>query len=78
MTSALKLTITPTFTTDRNSYTEGAGSTANVLKTLSATLDTKTLTTDVATGNVSVTVTNKKGVNSYHCYSWWCIYDCSR
>lgn len=62
LTSALKLTITPTFTTDRNSYTEGAGSTANVLKTLSATLDTKTLTTDVATGNVSVTVTNKKGV----------------
>ena len=62
LTSALKLTITPTFTTDRNSYTDGAGATANVLKTLSATLDTKTLTTDVATGNVSVTVTNKKGV----------------
>lgn len=62
LTSALKLTITPTFTTDRNSYTDGAGATTNVLKTLSATLDTKTLTTDVATGNVSVTVTNKKGV----------------
>lgn len=62
LSSALKLTITPTFTTDRNSYTDGAGATANVLKTLSATLDTKALTTDVATGNVSVTVTNKKGV----------------
>lgn len=61
LTSALKLTITPTFTTDRNSYTEGAGSSDTVLKSLTATLDTSSLTTDVAKGNVSLTVTNKKG-----------------
>ena len=66
LTAPLAITITPTYSTDRDSYTTGSGAGETVLKSLSATVSGgnvggETAQADVATGNVSVTVTNKKG-----------------
>lgn len=68
------LTITPTFTTERDSYVKGQGATDATLKTLTATAhmesfwdgivhtDDTALETDVASGTVNLTVVNQVGV----------------
>lgn len=66
LTSPLAVTITPTYSTDRDSYTKEAGKGETILKSLSATVSGgkvggEKVEADVATGNISVTVTNKKG-----------------
>lgn len=67
------LTVTPTFTTDRNHYVKGAGEGETVLKTLTATAykrwfrdgeygeSTADLNTDVDNGSMSLTVVNVEG-----------------
>lgn len=61
----LKVTITPTFTTDRDSYVAGQGATAETLKSLAATVEgsykADSLTTDAAAGDIEFSVVNKKG-----------------
>lgn len=66
LTSPLKIEITPTYGS-RDNYTQGTSTGETVLKSLTATVSGgkvggETASADVATGNVSVTVTNKKGV----------------
>ena len=69
----IEITITPTFTTDRDNYVAGAGATDQTLKTLTATAHmkeflngafnegTSNLKTDVETGTVNITVVNQVG-----------------
>lgn len=66
LTSPLKIEITPTYGS-RDNYTQGTSKGGTVLTALTATVSGgkvggETASADVATGNVSVTVTNKKGV----------------
>lgn len=67
------ITITPTFTTDRDSYVAGQGATDSTLKSLTATGyikqflsglwkdNTENLTTDVTDGSANITVVNTVG-----------------
>lgn len=69
----IEITITPTFTTDRDNYIAGEGATDRTLKTLTATAHmkeflngafnegTSDLKTDVETGTVNITVVNQVG-----------------
>lgn len=69
----IEITITPTFTTDRDGYIAGDGATDSTLKTLTATAHmkeflngafsegTSDLETDVETGTVNITVVNQVG-----------------
>ncbi|WP_289220703.1 MULTISPECIES: isopeptide-forming domain-containing fimbrial protein [Erysipelotrichaceae] len=69
----IKLTLTPTFTNDRNSYVKGQGATDATLKALDASAEITTfygglsktenqnLTTDVAAGQANLTVVNEVG-----------------
>ncbi len=69
----IEITITPTFTTDRDNYVAGAGATDQTLKTLTATAHmkeflngafnegTSNLKTDDETGTVNITVVNQVG-----------------
>jgi fimbrial isopeptide formation D2 family protein len=69
----IEITITPTFTTDRDNYVAGEGATDQTLKTLTATAHmkeflngafnegTSDLKTDVDTGTVNITVVNQVG-----------------
>lgn len=69
----IEITITPTFTTDRNAYVKGEGATDKTLKTLEATAKIKTfwsgvfntedqkLGTNVDEGSLNITVVNKVG-----------------
>ena len=61
--SPLKVTITPTFTEERNAYTSGDGATEKTLKSLSATVvgSYQNLDTDADAGNIAFSVINKKG-----------------
>ncbi len=70
----ITLTVTPTFTTDRNGYVKGDGATAKTLKALDVaaniesyydgktTKEDQNLTTDVATGSANLTVVNQVGM----------------
>lgn len=69
----VKLTITPTFTMDRDGYVQGDGATDKTLQSLTATAEiksflngsdsteNKTLATDAATGTANLTVVNQVG-----------------
>ncbi len=69
----IKITIQPTFTDDRQNYTEGEGATDKILESLTATADITTfnngfshtesenLTTDVSTGMSNMTIINQTG-----------------
>lgn len=69
----IEITITPTFTTDRDGYIAGDGATDSTLKTLTATAHmkeflngafsegTSDLETDVETGTANITVVNQVG-----------------
>lgn len=69
----IQITITPTFTTDRDGYIDGQGATDAILKDLQAIATTKqflggadntkteNLVTDVATGTANLTVVNHVG-----------------
>lgn len=69
----IQITITPTFTSDRDSYVDGQGATDAILKDLQAIATTKQflggadntktedLVTDVATGTANLTVVNHVG-----------------
>lgn len=69
----LVLTVTPTFTTDRNNYVAGQGATDSTLKSLTATAyikqflsglwkdNTENLTTNVEDGSANITVVNTVG-----------------
>lgn len=61
--SPLKVTITPTFTTDRDSYKQGDGATDTTLKSLTATVEGsyQGLETDADNGDIEFSVINKKG-----------------
>lgn len=69
----IEITITPTFTSDRNSYADGQGAGPDILKDLSATAtikeflgglgsqNTQDLTTNVENGSLNITVVNHVG-----------------
>lgn len=69
----IKLTLTPTFTTDRQNYVAGDGATDKTLQTLEATAHVKEfyngaykesdidLTTDIEKGSANITVVNQVG-----------------
>lgn len=74
LTDPIELTITPTFTTERDSYVKGDGATATTLQKLEAHAsvqsfyngithqDDDDLVTDVASGTVNMTVVNQVGL----------------
>ena len=70
----IEITLTATFTNDRDSYVKGSGATSSILSKLDAKAHVKTfydgvfttkdnvLATDVAKGTANITVINKVGV----------------